>query len=375
LQTRVQDLRPLTSLRFFAAFAIVLLHAKLYTKWHWLELFTLPLVHGVSFFFVLSGFILTHVYSARGGISHLGFIRLRIARLWPVHLITLLMVILFINPVTFAGTGLFDRRLTLLANLLLIHAVYPFPSYLFAWNSVSWSISTEMFFYISFPSLLPRIQRFWPAILSTLLMLTVAVFGILQLASVPLGSEDSNQFTISSATYANPLTRIFEFSLGMATWVLWDRHLRKNNYPATVWSIIELTTIAIAALWLIVLFEPTLARFPWPWLSLWFGVSGSCWLFALMIFVFAGGRGAIGRLLSRSPLVWMGEISFAIYMVHQILFKILNWNLGLESELVFFPALIAASAALHHLIEKPGRTFLTGSMFALRPVNATVQGR
>lgn len=57
------QLRALTGLRFFAAFAIVLLHLKLAIKLPLLELMGQTLVHGVSFFFVLSGFILTHVYS------------------------------------------------------------------------------------------------------------------------------------------------------------------------------------------------------------------------------------------------------------------------------------------------------------------------
>jgi hypothetical protein len=57
MRSSVEDLKPLTSLRFFAALAIVLLHAKLYTKWGWLQPIQIPLGQGVSFFFVLSGFI------------------------------------------------------------------------------------------------------------------------------------------------------------------------------------------------------------------------------------------------------------------------------------------------------------------------------
>jgi peptidoglycan/LPS O-acetylase OafA/YrhL len=365
-RSRVEDLKPLTSLRFFAAFAIVLLHAKLYTKWGWLQPIQIPLVQGVSFFFVLSGFILTHVYSARRGIGYWDFVRLRIARLWPVHLVTLLLVVLFVRPASFDGDGFFDNRLTLLANISLAQSMFPFLSYLFSWNSVSWSISTEMCFYLCFPLLLVGIARSWPLNLLISFLLAVGLFGVLQLAGVPLVSDDLNKVTVSAATYANPLTRGFEFCLGMASWVLWDRHIRGVKAGVIAWTIVEVAVLAGAWLWLAVLFAPAAARFPLASLSLWVSSSGSCWVFAILIVTFAGGHGAMGRFLSTTLFVWLGEISFAIYMVHQILFKILNWNLGIGSELVFFPILVLVSAALHHLIERPGRAFLSGQLFPPR---------
>ena len=178
-RSSVEDLKPLTSLRFFAAFAIVLAHAKLYTEWSWLPPDRIPLRQGVSFFFVLSGFILTHVYSSRRDIGYWGFVRLRIARLWPVHLATLLLVVLFVHPASFAGDGLFDRRLTLLANLSMTQSMFPFISYLFSWNSVSWSISTEMCFYLCFPFLLANVERSWLRNLLISCLLAIGVFGVL----------------------------------------------------------------------------------------------------------------------------------------------------------------------------------------------------
>jgi peptidoglycan/LPS O-acetylase OafA/YrhL len=260
----------------------------------------------------------------------------------------------------------FDHRLTLLANLSLTQSVFPFFSYLFSWNSVSWSISTEMCFYLCFPFLLVGIARSWPLNLLISFLLVIGTFGVLRLASMPLTSDDVNKVTVSAATYANPLTRSFEFCLGMASWVLWDRFLRRGKAWAIGWTIIEVTVLGGACLWLALLFAPVAARFPLTWLSLWVDYSGSCWVFAVVIVTFAGGHGVMGRLLSTALLVWLGEISFAIYMVHQILFKVLNWNLGIRSELVYFPTLILASAAIHHLIERPGRALLSGQLFMPR---------
>jgi hypothetical protein len=91
-------------------------------------------------------------------------------------------------------------------------------------------------------------------------------------------------------------------------------------------------------------------------------MCGSCWIFAILIVIFAGGHGVIGRLLSIAPLVWLGEVSFAIYMVHQILLKIFTPHPQIFTELVFFPTLIAVVAVLHYAIERPGRAFLAGKV-------------
>jgi peptidoglycan/LPS O-acetylase OafA/YrhL len=101
---------------------------------------------GVSFFFVLSGFVLT--WSARSHDTAAGFWRRRIARIYPVHLVTAVAAMLL-------GSAILGQpRPTgqqLAANLLLIHSWWP------AWwqtlNPVSWSLACEAFFYATFPVL------------------------------------------------------------------------------------------------------------------------------------------------------------------------------------------------------------------------------
>jgi peptidoglycan/LPS O-acetylase OafA/YrhL len=107
LNTVVEHLKPLTSLRFIAAMMIVLLHCKLYFKWEWLSHMPNTLVHGVSFFFVLSGFILSHVYSQRSNVSFGTFIWNRFARLWPCHVATIFILYYTIpeHSMTFGGRG------------------------------------------------------------------------------------------------------------------------------------------------------------------------------------------------------------------------------------------------------------------------------
>jgi peptidoglycan/LPS O-acetylase OafA/YrhL len=371
-RSAVEDLKPLTSFRFFAAFAIVVLHAKLYMNWGWVQSIRLPLVQGVSFFFVLSGFILTHVYHGRHDIGYWGFLRLRIARLWPTHLATLALVVLFIRPATFGGTGWFDYRLTALANVTLLQSWIPFSSYFFAWNSVSWSISTEMGFYLCFPLILRRIDRSWWLILSLSALVVIATYGGLRLAGLPENSADVNRLTVGSATYAEPSARCFEFCLGMVTWVLWDRYLRHLKLRAIFCTLVELAVLIAAGTWLAVFFHRAQAEVP-AGSGGWFGEAGSCWAFAILIAAFAEGRGVLGRLLSTRLMVWLGEISFAIYMVHQILFKIATRHPAIQSEAAFLSALIAVAAMLHYVVERPGRALLSGRFSWRRPKRGPIE--
>src|SRR5471032_1559875 len=88
----VRDLRPLTALRFFAAMWVVLYH-----YWPNLNGEHMPalVAHGylgVELFFVLSGFILCHVYLdqfASGRFRYGGFLWARLARVYPLHIAAL----------------------------------------------------------------------------------------------------------------------------------------------------------------------------------------------------------------------------------------------------------------------------------------------
>ena len=85
--------------------------------------------------------------------------------------------------------------------------------------------------------------------------------------------------TVTSATYANPLTRGLEFCLGMASWVLWDRHLRGMKIEFIAWTVAELAVLTGAALWLTMLFVPAAGMFPLRLMApLWVGPGRTLWL-------------------------------------------------------------------------------------------------
>lgn len=162
------DIRSLTSLRYLAAIWVVLFHWTSYFPGSLLR--NAPLVRegflGVDFFFVLSGFILCHVYLARqaeGRLDYWNFVSRRIARIYPMHVLTLVAMIAFGVIVhryhlAIAGPWIPDEFFTLgsgevprevMAQLLLIHAWGGSDGLHF--NAPSWSISAELFAYLMFP--------------------------------------------------------------------------------------------------------------------------------------------------------------------------------------------------------------------------------
>lgn len=156
--SRVRHLKNLTIARFYAALAVFLFHASLVGFYSTdtekvdaaRSMFQNLGNFGVTFFFVLSGFVLT--WSQRPGETYLSFLTRRAARLFPTHWVTYLIA------VTLVGVGSVNF-ITLLANAFLLHSWVPRADTYFSVNFPSWSISTEIFFYAIFPLAIPLLGR------------------------------------------------------------------------------------------------------------------------------------------------------------------------------------------------------------------------
>ncbi len=114
---------------------------------------------GVSFFFVLSGFILTIVYPTLPKHQIKQFYLARFARIWPAHIAALIFFLMLLHnklPATIS------QLIILITNITLIQGWIPDIDYYFSFNAPSWSISTEAFFYLCFPLLILRWRQTWP---------------------------------------------------------------------------------------------------------------------------------------------------------------------------------------------------------------------
>jgi peptidoglycan/LPS O-acetylase OafA/YrhL len=372
---QVRDLKPLTSLRFVAAGMICLLHAIAYFPWAKLPIIgNFPLSQGVSFFFVLSGFILTHVYTVKK-LSVGSFMLSRFARLWPVHLATCILVITFIRVDARQppGTGFFDPWLVLVSNLSLTHSMVPFANYVFSWNSVSWSISTEMFFYLLFPFLLLHLRKFWWLQILVGICLILAYIPVVYWFDIPRTTANMQELSVTFLLYSSFVFRLFEFSLGMCSYLLWKK-IGGWKFANDKLGVIELAALLVFVVFAAFVYDQMVAAAnPSKVLSMWVSSAVYCFAFALLIIAFANGAGVVGQVLSWRPFVWLGEISFALYMVHQ---PIMRWlilhhmegKMGMPGPVLVFGACLVGAALLHHLVELPARALILRWM-ASRPAS------
>src|SRR6478609_5084991 len=228
-------LNALTSSRFFAAAIIVLYHAANSTYPD--PLFgKLPLYLGVSYFFVLSGFILTHVYKDLTSSGLKNFFVHRFARVWPLHLFTLIL-----NSVLFPVKlrSLTHSVITwpiILLNALMLQSWVPFERVFFSLNSVSWSISTEVGFYLLFPLILPALKR------RRLSICLIALLSIgLAFTFDKLGFQHAvNDFSLMT----NPLIRLLEFASGIGFYFFYQKlKMRVTFFQVSFVQILSLIVI------------------------------------------------------------------------------------------------------------------------------------
>lgn len=255
---------------------------------------------GVSFFFVLSGFVLT--WATPTNERSRSFIRRRLVKIFPNHVATwAVSMVLFAGAITPIAQWL--------PNLLLLHGFSPDPAAWISVNPVSWSLSSEMFFYLLFPLLIRPIRRIadnrlrlWAAA-TVIGMLLLVLFN--QFLVPSLFPDNANANLASHVTgpqfwigYFFPLSRLFEFVLGMllARLILTRRAPRVGLLPASVLT---------AVCYVVTLFVPQVYAFNLVTIV----------PVALLICAAASSdmRGTRGMLQSRAA-QWLGEISFAFYL-------------------------------------------------------------
>ena len=203
-------LDALTGLRIVAAGMIVAHHSRVLQ----IPVPNYALDHGVSFFFVLSGFIIAYAYPKLDGKGEvLKFLVARIARIWPAHFVALLLVVAFLQMPL-------DRMF--LANMFLLHGWVPSWPWYFSYNAPSWSISTELFFYIAFPALIFQWNRSWWWKWIGSMILVIALIWLGDLLRLPALSQNDEP-TLHGLLYINPAARLFEFTTGMVAYSVFTR--------------------------------------------------------------------------------------------------------------------------------------------------------
>lgn len=378
-------LPSLTALRFVAAALVFVCHAR------YLGLFTDTSVHktynfvtssaggvGVSFFFVLSGFVLT--WAVKPADTMGTFWRRRFFKIFPSHVTVWLVVVAML---VVSGTTIEAGPAT--ANLFLVNAWVPdMNNLLFAVNGVTWSLSAEIVFYLLFPFLILGINKiranrlwYWTIAVSAL-ALSVPLLSKALLPDAPMfPGYDQFSWPQMWFAYQFPLVRCLEFIVGIlfARIVLSGRWVRLGLGPAAL----TVLAVYVGALWL-----PTLWSFAAPY---------SFPLGLLVAAAAADDLAGRGALLARRPLVWLGEISYAFFLIHLIVLNSAQaalkgeWmgygafertSLSTPVAVLFLLGCLAVSIVLawllHRFVEMPAMRRWSGPRRPLPPVPAAGTG-
>lgn len=287
----------LDSLRGVCAILVVLFHFPVSGLMH-----STPVVrHGwmfVDFFFVLSGFVISHAYTEkfrRGEVTVTRFIALRLGRVYPLHVFVLAVMIALetVRFLTTDGSGSFTRYHSvgaIFTNLLLLQSmgVHPFNT----WNGISWSIAAEVWAYVLFAVTLGHSPRAGPWLIS----IAALACAVVLLRFSPNGLDATYDYGFARA--------ILGFSIGAGVWRAYKSGFAPKGTGLEVLSCLLVVTAT--------------AR----WNS---GADAFLVLpvFALTVLVFASEQGAISGLLRLQAPRHIGKVSFSIYLVHPLV--LLGW--------------------------------------------------
>lgn len=348
---RMPRLDGLTGLRWWAAFVVFGFHMGVLAPLPWpISAVFAQGYYGVTFFFVLSGFVLTWSLTSR--VSQSTFYWRRFARIYPLHLVTLLLAIPVFYNLGFGHDAPWVRQpeLGILSlSLVLLQGWFLAPAVLFSGNPAAWTLSCEAFFY----ALHPYISRFLSPRAIRGALLTAAAFIVLMFVVRSLAVVLPASFF---ALMPLPLLRLPEFVLGMAIawavrcgWRPWlPVWLGLGSLALTIGTIIVLPVLLVGqpALVVIMAFSNEI-------------VAVACALTVLSVAVRTmNGRSTI---FASRVHVRLGEWSFAFYLIHATLIYTVLAIVGYQEpswrNLGWFAALLAASlvasATLHHGVEKP----------------------
>jgi peptidoglycan/LPS O-acetylase OafA/YrhL len=306
---------------------------------------------GVDIFFVLSGFIISHVHMS--DFIHfsrrriLEFLSLRLCRIYPVHAATLAFTIAFAGALAMLGVSIQSNlrfALGLLgANITLVQA-WGWVNH-GSWNIVAWSISAEWLAYLGFPFLAWALSRAssmsaaitWAALICMFLPFAVAVQG--------------HALDITN-TWA-PVRVLIEFSAGACACRLWQSC--GHNMILCGW----IADFALVAMML----------------GAWSG-SYPCTALAAFILVpaLASGHGLTVAVLRSRPLMHLGVVSYSLYMVHflviEVVFSPLSYShldalgTGPRSAVLALAlmAVFIATELTNRYVEVPARTILRSAL-------------
>lgn len=344
------QIKPLTGLRWIAAFFVYLSHTigdnNLPKS---LLQFSENGYNGVTIFFVLSAFILTVNYYERLKLrSTLKYLTARAARILPIYYTVLVFVLL--------QTRLRDGSIPSWSwkHFLLIQVWETDLNVSMGLNGPAWSVGVELFFYLLFPILIFLFTKLLKSVRMSLILTAVGV-GIISIFYLKFRNGPSDVWDSNSThrwLYRSPLTRIGDFIYGIGLAGLY-LSLHKSIKVQKMWS--ALTYISFGVIVFMMYFTTPRTAISW---DLQYAIPAGVLILGLAM----DQTSFFSRLLSTNAFVLLGEISFTFYLIH----KVLPMDTYLKNTSVFailfylmnLAVLCAISYSLYRFVEKPSRRFI-----------------
>jgi peptidoglycan/LPS O-acetylase OafA/YrhL len=404
------DIPSLTGLRFLAAFSVAIAHgadvtfrisnpSDLFSSVKfWL---TTAAGIGMPLFFVLSGFVIHYNYrtliSKKGAAGFFEFLWARFSRLYPLFVVFIMFDFLLSSQVN--DSMAYDRQ-DIVSGLRALPYILTFTqswtysivhdhSLIFRLSSaipLTWSISTEWFFYLCYPAimlLIIRVNRpvhvIGLAVAWTLIWATFAselyehAGGLNSWAGAYFGIAASTAYNheesfVQWVLYFSPYVRIGEFVLGciVAQLYLALEGRRQSRAERIIALIAVVVAVASVPVLMYMMYAPD-THFWVRHLNSNYGLAPS-----LGVILFCAARYDFGglRWLSTRPIIRLGEASYSIYLTHMTVFLVVCGSQGplpggSESSIYLYARLFAmlaviclVSLALFASIEAPARRAL-----------------
>lgn len=291
-------IQNLVSLRFVFIFLIYLSHIS----YMGFPTFDFGGESGASFFFILSGFVLSLKYGEpvmSNKFEHKRFVVHQLSKFYPLHIVILIVATIF-NYKNVDG----EYLLHILPSIILVQSWLLDPKYYFAGNAVSWFLSDIVFLYLVFPYAYKLIVSKKYFLIATALILYFVYVAI------------TPKYKYNDCVYAFPLSRLIDFSLGIITYQIY-RKLENKFDKGGHGYMLEILAIVVSIITYIV----------YPSVDSRIHCAALLWPMSISVIlafsISERQRTPFTRILQSSPMLLCGTISFEFFLLHPLV----NWNL------------------------------------------------
>lgn len=280
----------------------------------------------VSLFIILSGFVMFYNYQTRkintGIIPSLKFTIGKIKKLYPLHLLTMTLILLLaLNQLIkhFSSSSLISLIFKTFSNILLIQDWFPKISIYYSLNGVAWYLSLCLFLYYIFPTILIMLRQysFIQAVNTIGLLFLIQITISFSLKYILVTSSLFDNF-ILWFTYILPITRALDFLIGCCTCIIFckvkDYFRQERTFMnSIVYTAFEIVVIIIGIYvyqYFYIERKTIFGSESFVYTTIYTPCS------VLLIFLFAINKGLLSTILTNKLTIWIGDLSAYLFLIH-----------------------------------------------------------